>query len=47
MRSGTVHAEARPVHVGRARIAVRTDLREEDGTLMGQTTRTQVVLTVG
>lgn len=47
VRSGTVHAEARPVHVGRSSIAVRTDLHDEDGTLVGQTTQTQAVLTAG
>ncbi|MET9528505.1 PaaI family thioesterase [Streptomyces coeruleorubidus] len=47
VRSGTVHAEARPGHVGRSHIAVRTDLRDEDGTLVGQTTQTQAVLTAG
>ncbi|MFF5985206.1 PaaI family thioesterase [Streptomyces olindensis] len=45
VRSGTVHAEAHPVHVGRSFVAVRTDLRAEDGTLVGQTTQTQAVLT--
>ncbi|MFI7016420.1 PaaI family thioesterase [Streptomyces sp. NPDC050164] len=47
VRSGTVHAEARPVHVGRSFIAVRTDLHDEDGTLVGQTAQTQAVLTDG
>ncbi|WDV55693.1 PaaI family thioesterase [Streptomyces coeruleorubidus] len=47
VRSGTVHAEARPVHVGRSSIAVRTDLHDEDGPLVGQTTKTQAVLTTG
>lgn len=44
VRSGTVHAEARAVHVGRSCIAVRTDLRDAGGTLVGQTTQTQAVL---
>ncbi|MBR8638736.1 PaaI family thioesterase [Streptomyces tuirus] len=47
VRSGTVRAEAQPVHVGRSFVAVRTDLRDEDGTLVGQTTQTQAVLTAG
>ncbi|MFF7308225.1 hotdog fold thioesterase [Streptomyces sp. NPDC008137] len=47
VRSGHVRAEARPVHVGRSLIAVRTDLYDEDGTLVGQTTQTQAVLTAG
>jgi uncharacterized protein (TIGR00369 family) len=45
VRSGTVHAGARPVHAGRSYIAVRTDLHDEDGTLVGQTTQTQAVRT--
>ncbi|MEU4485137.1 PaaI family thioesterase [Streptomyces purpurascens] len=44
VRSGVVRAETRPVHVGRSFIAVRTDLHDEDGTLVGQTTQTQAVL---
>ncbi|WP_030246049.1 PaaI family thioesterase [Streptomyces sp. NRRL S-455] len=47
VRSGTVRAEAQPVHVGRSYVAVRTDLRDEDGTLVCQTTQTQAVLTAG
>ncbi|MGI5429800.1 PaaI family thioesterase [Streptomyces sp. CA-179760] len=45
VRSGVVRAEARPVHVGRSFLAVRTDLYDEEGTLAGQTTQTQAVLT--
>ncbi|MEU6178940.1 PaaI family thioesterase [Streptomyces coeruleorubidus] len=47
VRSGTVHAEARPLHVGRSYIAVRTDLHDEDGALVGQVTQTQAVLPAG
>ncbi|CAM5438090.1 PaaI family thioesterase [Streptomyces purpurascens] len=47
VRSGVVRAETRPVHVGRSFIAVRTDLHDEDGTLVGQTTQTQAVLAAG
>lgn len=35
------------MHVGRSLIAERTDLRDEAGTLVGQTTQTQAVLTAG
>lgn len=35
------------MHVGRSHIAVRTDPRDENGTLVGQTTQTQAVLTAG
>ncbi|GAB2850449.1 PaaI family thioesterase [Streptomyces deserti] len=47
VRSGAVHAEARPVHVGRSFVAVRTDLYDDTGALVGQTTQTQAVLTAG
>ncbi|MEU1851346.1 PaaI family thioesterase [Streptomyces sp. NPDC019990] len=47
VRSGTVRAEAQPLHVGRSFITVRTDLRDEDGVPVGQTTQTQAVLTAG
>ncbi|MDN0198461.1 PaaI family thioesterase [Streptomyces sp. S.PNR 29] len=47
VRSGVVRAEARPVHVGRSFVAVRTDLYDEDGGLVGQTTQTQAVLAAG
>ena len=44
VRSGTLHAEARPLHVGRSFIVVRTELTDDDGRLVGQTTQTQAVL---
>jgi uncharacterized protein (TIGR00369 family) len=45
VRSGTLHATARPLHVGRSFIVVRTDLADDDGRAVGQTTQTQAVLT--
>jgi 1,4-dihydroxy-2-naphthoyl-CoA hydrolase len=44
VREGTLHATARPLHVGRSFIAVRTDLADDAGRLVGQTTQTQAVL---
>jgi 1,4-dihydroxy-2-naphthoyl-CoA hydrolase len=44
VREGTLHATARPLHVGRSFITVRTDLTDDVGRLAGQTTQTQAVL---
>jgi 1,4-dihydroxy-2-naphthoyl-CoA hydrolase len=44
VRDGTLHAAARPLHAGRSFIAVRTDLTDDAGRLVGQTTQTQAVL---
>jgi 1,4-dihydroxy-2-naphthoyl-CoA hydrolase len=44
VRDGTLHATARPLHAGRSFIAVRTDLTDDAGRLVGQTTQTQAVL---
>jgi 1,4-dihydroxy-2-naphthoyl-CoA hydrolase len=44
VRGGTLHAEARPLHVGRSFIAVRTELTDDEGRLVGQTTQTQAVI---
>jgi 1,4-dihydroxy-2-naphthoyl-CoA hydrolase len=44
VREGTLHATARPLHVGRSFIAVRTELADDTGRLVGQTTQTQAVL---
>ena len=44
VRDGTLHAAARPLHVGRSLIVVRTDLTGNDGRPVGQTTQTQAVL---
>lgn len=45
VRDGTLHGTARPLHVGRSFIAVRTELTDDAGRLVGQTTQTQAVLT--
>jgi 1,4-dihydroxy-2-naphthoyl-CoA hydrolase len=44
VRGGTLHATARPLHVGRSFITVRTDLADDAGRPAGQTTQTQAVL---
>jgi 1,4-dihydroxy-2-naphthoyl-CoA hydrolase len=44
VRSGTVTATARPLHVGRSTIVVATELRDGDGKLVAQVTQTQAVL---
>lgn len=44
VRRGTLHAEARPLHVGRSFIVVRTELTDDEGRVTGQTTQTQAVL---
>ena len=44
VRDGTLHAAARPLHVGRSFIVVRTDLTDDTGRPVGQTTQTQAVL---
>ena len=44
VRSGTVTATARPLHVGRSTIAVVTELRDDAGRLVAQVTQTQAVL---
>jgi len=42
--SGVVHGEAVVQHAGRRFITVRTDLRDDEGRLVSQTTQTQAVL---
>ncbi|MGH7860336.1 MAG: PaaI family thioesterase [Candidatus Binatia bacterium] len=44
VRTGEVHAETRPLHVGRTTIVVQTDLRDDAGKLVAQTTQTQAVI---
>ena len=44
VREGTVRAEARPLHVGRSFIVVQTDLTDDRGRRIAQTTQTQAVL---
>jgi 1,4-dihydroxy-2-naphthoyl-CoA hydrolase len=44
VRDGTLRATARPLHVGRSFIVVRTDLTDDQDRPVGQTTQTQAVL---
>jgi uncharacterized protein (TIGR00369 family) len=44
VRSGTVEAIARPLHVGRTVVVVDTELRDDDGRLVARVTQTQAVL---
>jgi 1,4-dihydroxy-2-naphthoyl-CoA hydrolase len=44
VRSGAVHATSRPLHVGRSFIVVQTNLTDDRGKPVGQTTQTQAVL---
>lgn len=44
VRGGTVTAVARPVHVGRTSIVVRTALTDSDGRLAAEVTQSQAVL---
>jgi 1,4-dihydroxy-2-naphthoyl-CoA hydrolase len=44
VRSGAAHASSRPLHVGRSFIVVQTDLTDDRGKPIGQTTQTQAVL---
>jgi uncharacterized protein (TIGR00369 family) len=45
VRAGAVHAAARPLHVGRTVIVVQTNLTDDTGALVAQTTQTQAVIT--
>jgi uncharacterized protein (TIGR00369 family) len=44
VRSGTVRATARPLHVGGTTIVVETEMRDERDRLVAKVTQTQVVL---
>jgi 1,4-dihydroxy-2-naphthoyl-CoA hydrolase len=44
VRSGTVRAVSRPLHAGRSFVTVQTDLSDEEGRPVSQTTQTQAVL---
>jgi 1,4-dihydroxy-2-naphthoyl-CoA hydrolase len=44
VRQGAVRALARPLHVGRTTVVVQTDLYDDDGRRVSQTTQTQAVL---
>ena len=44
VREGALHATARPLHVGRSFVVVRTELTDDQDRPIGQTTQTQAVL---
>jgi len=44
VRGGSVKGIARPLHVGRTIIVVQTELSDDDGRAVAQTTQTQAVL---
>lgn len=44
VRAGRARAVARPLHAGRTTIVVQTDLYDDDGRHVAQTTQTQAVL---
>lgn len=44
VRSGTVHAVAKPLHAGKRTIVVDTELRDDSGRLVARVTQTQAVL---
>lgn len=44
VRQGQVHAVTRPLHAGRTTVVVQSDLRDDAGKLVAQTTQTQAVL---
>ena len=44
VRGGALTATARPLHVGGTTIVVETELRDDDGRLVGKVTQTQAVL---
>ena len=44
VREGRLYAAARPLHVGRSFIVVQTDLADDQGRAVGQTTQTQVII---
>jgi len=44
VRAGAVTAVARPLHAGRTTIVVQTDVFDDDGRRVAQTTQTQAIL---
>ena len=44
MRSGTVTGTTSVLHKGRTLIAVKTNIRDDDGRLVAQVTQTQAVM---
>ena len=47
VRSGSVEAVSRPLHVGRTTIVVQTDLLDGEGRRVAQVTQTQAILSPG
>jgi uncharacterized protein (TIGR00369 family) len=47
VREGMVHAASRPLHVGRTTIVVQTDMTDDRGKRVAQTTQTQAVIATG
>jgi 1,4-dihydroxy-2-naphthoyl-CoA hydrolase len=44
VRSGTVRARSRPLHIGKTTVVVETDVLDESGRLVARTMQTQAVL---
>jgi 1,4-dihydroxy-2-naphthoyl-CoA hydrolase len=44
LRAGYAHSVSRPLHRGRTTIVVDTELRDDEGRLLGRVTQTQAVL---
>ena len=44
VRSGTVHAASRPLHVGRTTVVVQTDVTDDDGRAVALVIQTQAVI---
>jgi uncharacterized protein (TIGR00369 family) len=44
IREGSLHAASRPLHVGRSFVVIQTDLTDDLGRSVGQTTQTQAVI---
>ena len=44
LRAGTLNASARPVHTGRTTIVVATDMTDDEGHLVAQTSQVQAVI---
>ncbi len=47
LRGGTLHATARPAHVGRTLIVVNTDLTDDEQRLIAQTSQAQAITRLG
>jgi uncharacterized protein (TIGR00369 family) len=44
LREGSLYAASRPLHVGRSFVVIQTDLSDDHGRPVGQTTQTQAVI---